>query len=311
MKAIDERMQHHLKTRAAIVSITSNSVLIILKLAAGLFMHSVSVISEAVHSAIDLVAAIVAFMSVRHSGKPADKDHHYGHGKIENISATIEALLIFGAAVYIIYQAVQKLEHGNIEVESLGLGTLVMAASAAVNFIVSRYLFKVAHLTDSAALRGDALHLRTDVWTSLGVLGGLAAIKLTGLEVLDPVVAIVVALLIIKAAWELTKESFSDILDTRIPAKDEELIHRVLAEHSHAITDYHKLRTRKSGHVRYIDLHIVVPGRSMVKDAHSLSDLITSRIKERLANSHVLVHIEPCDGMCNGCHLDCKSMAHS
>ena len=245
-------------------------------------------------------------MSVRLSAKPADREHNFGHGKIENITATIEAVLVFSAAICIIYEALQKLERGNTGIDGLGIGTVVMGISAAANYITSRYMFKVAHQTESAALHGDALHLRTDVWTSLGVFGGLVAIKLTGLDVLDPIVAIMVALLIIKAAWGLTRDSFPDILDKRLPAQDEELIHHVLTEHSHAITDYHKLRTRKSGPIRYIDLHIVVPRDSTVKDAHSLSHHIGSQIRKRLANSQILVHIEPCDGLCEGCHLNCQ-----
>jgi cation diffusion facilitator family transporter len=299
-------MHAQLKTRAAVASIASNSVLIVLKLAVGMLMHSVSVISEAIHSGLDLVAAIIAFVSVHQSDKPADSEHPFGHGKIENITATIEAVLIFSAAIYIIYEAVQKLERGNTGVEGLGIGTVVMGISAAANYIVSRLMFKVARQTESAALHGDALHLRTDVWTSLSVFGGLIAIKLTGLHVLDPIVAIVVALLIIKAAWDLTRDSFPDLLDRRISSRDEEQIHQVLADHSHSISGYHKLRTRQSGPIRYIDLHIVVPRGSTVEEAHLLSHRISARIRECLANSQVLVHIEPCNGLCDGCHLGCK-----
>jgi len=298
-------MNQQLKTHAAILSITSNSVLISLKLVAGILMQSISVISEAIHSLIDLFAAIIAFMSVRFSSKPADKEHQYGHGKIENVTATLEAALIFGAAVYIISQAVQKLSRGNIEVVGLGIGTFVMGLSGVINFIVSRYLFSIARKTESVALHADALHLRTDVWTSFSVLGGLIAIKLTGLKVIDPIVAIVVAILIIKAAWNLIKDSFQDILDTRIPLRDEEIIHNVLANYSDSIVDYHKLKTRKAGPIRYIDIHIVFPKRSTVEDAHALSHRISSRIKERLANSQIMVHIEPCDSLCSGCHLKC------
>jgi cation diffusion facilitator family transporter len=154
---------------------------------------------------------------------------------------------------------VQKLERGNTSVEGLGIGTAVMGISAVVNYIVSRYMFTVARQTESAALHGDAFHLRTDVWTSLGVFYGLVAIKFTSLDAFDPIIAIVVALLIIKAAGNLTKDSFPDLLDARLLSRDEEQIHRVLAEHSHSITGYHKLRTRKSGPIRYIDLHMVVP----------------------------------------------------
>ena len=161
------------KSRAATLSIASNTILIILKLVVGIMMQSVSVISEAVHSGIDLIAAIIAWFAVRESGKPADDKHRFGHGKIENVAGTIEAVLIFGAAFYIIWEAAHKLRTGAVEIESLGLGAAVMVASAIANYLVSRHLLNVAIKTDSVALEADALHLRTDVYTSIGVLGGL------------------------------------------------------------------------------------------------------------------------------------------
>ncbi|MHB1167656.1 MAG: cation diffusion facilitator family transporter, partial [Carboxydocellales bacterium] len=153
-----------------------------------LSMGSVSVLSEAVHSGIDLVAALIAYFSVQKASEPADEEHPYGHGKIENVSGTIEAVLIFGAAVYIINESIHKLQVGG-EVEGLGLGSVIMGISAIVNWIISSRLYKVAKETDSVALEADALHLRTDVYTSLGVLIGLVAIKITGLNILDPLFA--------------------------------------------------------------------------------------------------------------------------
>jgi cation diffusion facilitator family transporter len=291
------------KVNAAMLSIVSNTILVVLKLVVGIVMQSVSVISEAVHSAIDLLAAIIAYFSVRESGKPADTVHRYGHGKIENVSGTVEALLIFAAGIYIIIEALKKLYSENIEIEALGIGAAVMALSAIVNWYISNYLLKIAKESDSVALEADALHLRTDVYTSAGVFAGLVAIHFTGLAVLDPFIAIGVALLIFKAAYDLTKNAFLHILDISLPDQEEQVIHEVLQAFSKNFIEYHKLRTRKAGAERHIDMHLVVPKSQTVAQSHNLSDEITALIKERLASSNVLVHIEPCDGTCDECKI--------
>ena len=293
------------KNRAATLSIVSNTILIVLKLIVGIMMQSVSVISEAVHSGIDLVAAIIAWFSIREAGKPADDEHRFGHGKIENVAGTIEAVLIFGAAFYIIWEAVQKLMAGTVEIESLGLGAAVMAVSAIANYFVSRHLLNVAVKTDSVALEADALHLRTDVYTSVGVLGGLVAIKLTGIAMLDPIVAIVVALMIIKAAWDLTRTAFFHILDVKLPDDEEALIHNVMERYTGRFIEYHKLRTRKSGHIRHIDMHLVVPKQMTVEAGHTLAHQITGDIEKCLPHSLILVHVEPCPGGCESCEVEC------
>lgn len=297
------------KSRAASLSIVSNSMLIVLKLLIGFMMQSVSVISEAVHSGIDLVAAIIAWFSVRESGKPADDEHRFGHGKIENVAGTIEAVLIFGAAFYIIWEAIHKLRTGKVEIESLGLGAAVMAVSAMANYFVSRHLLNVAAKTDSVALEADALHLRTDVYTSAGVLGGLIAIKLTGITLLDPIIAIVVALMIIKAAWDLTRTAFFHILDVKLPDNEEALIHDVMERYRGRFIEYHKLRTRKSGHVRHIDMHLVVPKQMTVEAGHALTHQITADIEKSLSHSIILVHIEPCPDGCELCAVECPKLA--
>jgi cation diffusion facilitator family transporter len=296
------------KSRAASLSITSNSILIVLKLIIGIMMQSVSVISEAVHSGIDLVAAIIAWFSIREAGKPADDEHRFGHGKIENVAGTIEAVLIFGAAFYIIWEAIQKLRGGKVEIESLGMGAAVMAVSAIANYFVSRHLLNVAVKTDSVALEADALHLRTDVYTSAGVLGGLVAIKLTGITMLDPVVAIVVALMIIKAAWDLTRTAFFHILDVKLPDDEEVLIHEVMDRYKSRLIEYHKLRTRKSGHIRHIDMHLVVPKQMTVEAGHTLAHQIEADIEQCLPHSNILVHIEPCPGGCESCAVECPKL---
>jgi len=281
------------KVKATRLSVLSNTVLIVLKLVVGISMGSVSVISEAVHSGVDLVAALIAWYSVRTSSAPADKKHNYGHGKIENVAGTIEALLIFGAAVFIIVEAVHKIAGGSGEVEGLGVGAAVMGVSALANYLVSRHLLRVAVETDSVALEADALHLRTDVYTSVGVLVGLIAIKLTGIAFLDPLVAIVVALLIIKAAWDLTGTAFSDILDAKLPDEEESVIHAVLEKYRDRFVEYHNLRTRKSGHMRHIDMHLVVRRTLTIESGHELCDSISADLRAELKHCQVLVHLDP------------------
>lgn len=297
------------KTYAALLSILSNTVLITLKLVVGLMMHSVSVISEGIHSGLDLIAAIIALFSVRKSSKPPDDKHRYGHGKIENIAGAIEAILIFAAAIYIIFQASNKLMAKHLFIEELDIGAIIMGISAVANFLVSHYLMKIAKETDSIALEADAMHLRTDVYTSLGVLGGLIAIKITGMTIIDPIIAICVALLIIKASYDLTKSALSNVLDVRLPDEEEEIIHEVLDQNGNYFVEYHKLRTRKSGNVRYIDMHLVISKTTSVEDSHALCHSIAGKIHKRLPHSQVLVHIEPCDGGCDSCRIVCSSAA--
>ncbi|MGD9496918.1 MAG: cation diffusion facilitator family transporter [Armatimonadota bacterium] len=291
--------------RVALLSVVSNSTLVLLKLGAGIATGSVAVISEAVHSAMDLVAALIALLAVRAAAVPADEEHPYGHGKAENISGTIEALLIFAAAAYIIYEAIRKLL-GEHEVESPGWGMAVMGVSAVVNIGVSEMLFRVARATDSIALEADGWHLRTDVWTSVGVLGALGFIALTEhyapvlhFHWMDPVAAIGVALLIIHAAWKLTITSARDLMDVALPDEEGQAIHHVLTAHSPGVRGFHNLRTRKAGSQRFVDVHVLVDPAMTVATSHALSDVITDEIQARLPNTVVVVHIEPCDDDCD------------
>jgi cation diffusion facilitator family transporter len=292
------------KTRVALLSVISNTALVLMKLVVGILIGSVSVISEAIHSGMDLVAAIIAWFSVRTSSKPADEDHPFGHGKIENVSGTVEALLIFLAAGWIIYEAVKKFVHPEpIETAVLGVG--VMLISAVTNVIVSNKLFKVGRETDSVALQADAWHLRTDVYTSAGVMAGLALIWLGqwilpgyDLNWLDPVCALAVALLIIKAAYDLTVQSARDLLDANLPEDEQTWIRNLIEENRKTVRGCHDLRTRKAGHFRFIEFHIQVDPIMTVESSHRLAQGLSRAIKEHLANSTVTIHIEPCTGAC-------------
>jgi cation diffusion facilitator family transporter len=303
------------KTSAAILSVASNSLLIILKVVVGLSIGSVAILSEAIHSGVDLIAAMIALFAVRASSRAADDRHPYGHGKFENISGTIEGLLIFLAAGWIIYEAVKKLFDPQ-PIEMPGWGVAVMLVSALVNTFVSRRLFRVGRETDSVALQADAWHLRTDVYTSVGVMFGLLVIWIGGmvwpganLSWLDPAVAILVACLIMKAAYDLTRDSARDLLDVGLPGEDVEWIAGFVAEGWPAVRSFHHLQTRKAGSTRFIDFHVVVSDKMSVAEAHALADEIVVAIKERVPESRVHIHVEPCDFGCkpqcvSGCAVD-------
>ncbi len=278
------------KVSVARLSIVSNTALIIMKLAAGIISGSVSIISEAIHSSMDLVAALIAFFSVRVSDNPPDSRHPYGHGKVENISGVIEALLIFVAAIWIIWEAVKKLAGEPAELESIGIGSIVMLISAIVNTFVSMRLYKVAKETNSVALEADALHLKTDVYTSLGVAAGLGLIMLTGIEILDPIVAILVATFIIFESYQLLKRAFSPLMDTAW--KENEILD--LEKKLNVMqVNYHELRTRVAGNYRFIDLHIQIPENVSVGDAHRYCDKIEEELKSGYDNLNVTIHVEP------------------
>jgi cation diffusion facilitator family transporter len=294
------------KVRVALLSVISNTTLIAIKLVVGLLIGSVSIISEAIHSGSDLLAAIIAFFSVKTSSLPADLGHPFGHGKIENISGTVEALLIFLAAAWIIFEAIRKLLHPE-PIEAVGWGVGVMLVSSVVNIMVSTMLFKVGKETDSVALQADAWHLRTDVYTSAGVMIGLAVIwmghrALPGLHLgwLDPVAAIFVALVIIKAAYELTVRSARDLVDVRLPEEEEAWIRQLIMEYRASVHGFHQFRTRKAGPFRYVEFHMLVDPQMSVEDSHRITDEITAGIETRFPNTSVTIHTEPCNGNCVG-----------
>ncbi|MCB2293509.1 cation diffusion facilitator family transporter [Clostridium algoriphilum] len=280
------------KQKAALLSIFSNTVLIFFKVIAGISMGSVSVISEAIHSSIDLLASIIAFFSIKISSKAEDNDHPFGHGKYENVSGFVEALLILLAAALIVYQSIKRMFEGGT-VENVSAGILVMLIAAAINFVISMILLKAAKRTDSIALEADAMHLLTDVYTSIGVFIGLILLKITNIPIIDPITALLVATLIVKTSITLIKKSLNDLVDSKLPDDDISKILNVLDSHLE-ITMYHSLRTRKSGATREINVNVHVFENVSLVDAHRLSD----KIEEELNNvfpeeSYVMIHLEP------------------
>jgi cation diffusion facilitator family transporter len=276
------------KIKIARLSILSNAFLIILKVIVGLISGSVSIISEAIHSSMDLLAAVIAFFSVRMSDTPPDREHPYGHNKVENVSGVIEAILILVAAIWIIYEAVHKLMVPG-EVESLGLGVGVMLISGIVNWFVSRILYKTARQYDSIALEADALHLKADVYTSLGVMAGLVLIWITDIHMLDPIVAILVAVFILKESYELLKRAYSPLLDVGFSEQEIESIQQIIRKHN---INYHNLRTRKAGNRRFADFHLEFSNNPTVAEAHELCARVTKDIESAFQNIDVTIHLD-------------------
>jgi cation diffusion facilitator family transporter len=287
----------HRKARAARFSILSNSALITLKVVAGVLTGSVAIITEAVHSAIDLVASVVAYFSVRKAEEPADRSHPYGHEKVENLAAALEGVLIVLGAAIIIYEAVSKLSSGG-GVEHIGIGIAVIGFSAVANFVVSRYLYRQAKLTDSPALEGDAAHLRTDAFTSFGVLVALALVAITGIEELDAIAALVVACAIVFAGVRLVSRSSRVLVDEALPQDELDAIATAIDNHgAREVIGYHKLRARRGGSRRYIDLHVQFARGTTLERAHGLSHDLQRAIGDSVGGADVLIHLEPEDAL--------------
>jgi cation diffusion facilitator family transporter len=291
-------------TSAAALSIASNSVLIAIKLAVGLMSGSISIVSEAIHSGMDLLASFIAFFSLRIAGTPADEGHPFGHGKFENVSSALEAFLIFAAAILIVVEAVFKIRAG-AEIELAEAGIAVMLVSVLMNLAVSRHLLRVARANDSLALEADGKHLTTDIYTSVGVLIGLVIIRFTGIHWIDPVVAIGVALLITKTAVDLTRKAFVGLVDISLPQKELDIIRAAVSEHGGETLGFHDLRSRKAGRERYIELHLVFAKDAHVEEAHRLCDHLETDIRSKLPYSNVTIHVEPCTFESSECPIRC------
>ncbi|MGC1166308.1 MAG: cation diffusion facilitator family transporter [Solirubrobacterales bacterium] len=281
------------KSRAAGLSIASNALLIALKLAAGAITGSIAIITEAIHSLIDLVASVIAFFSVRKADEPADAEHPYGHEKVENLAAAIEGMLILVGAGVIVYEATHQLVVG-AEVDRLGVGIAVMAFSVFANLGVSSVLSRQARAHESQALEGDAAHLRTDAMTSAGVLFGLAVVQVTGNAAFDPITALVVAMAIVWAGFRILRRSSAVLVDEALPSAEMDLIEEAIASARTAeVAGYHKLRARRAGSHRHIDLHVQYRSGTSLERAHDLAHRMRASIEAEIPNSEVLIHAEP------------------
>ncbi len=284
-----------LKQRTAIISVVSNSVLILLKVIAGMVTGSVAILTDAVHSSIDLIASIVAYFSVRKAGEPADDTHRYGHEKVENLAASIEGILILIGSAAIAFAAVRRLlGHGSVHTVGLGIG--VVGFSMAVNLVVSTVLARNARRTESAALEGDAAHLRTDALASGAVLVALVLVQLTGAQWLDPAIALAVAGLIVVTGVRLLMRSSRVLVDHALPAGEVDAIRDAISMFApRGIVGYHELRTRRAGARRYVDVHVQFQSGTSLENAHRTAHELQDLVAARLHDADVLIHLEPED----------------
>ncbi len=281
------------KSGAAALSIASNSVLIALKLAAGAITGSIAILTEAIHSLIDLVASVIAFISVRKADEPADEEHPYGHEKVENLAATIEGILILVGAAVIVYEATRRLAVG-ASVESLGVGIAVMGFSVLANLVVSGVLYRQARAHESPALEGDAAHLRTDALTSAGVLLGLGLVQLTGIDAFDSITALVVAAAIVSAGINIIRRSSGVLVDETLPDAEMDRIEEAISTaRTPEVAGYHKLRARRAGRRRHIDFHVQYRSGTTLERAHELAHEMRDSIEAEIPQAEVLIHAEP------------------
>jgi cation diffusion facilitator family transporter len=281
------------KSGAAALSIASNSLLIAIKLAAGAITGSIAILTEAVHSLIDLAASVIAFVSVRKADEPADVDHPYGHEKVESLAAAIEGMLILIGAGIIIYEATHRLAVG-AQVESLGVGIAVMGFSVLANLLVSTVLSRQARAHESLALEGDAAHLRTDALTSAGVLAGLAIVQVTGIVAFDSITALVVAAAIVVAGLRIIRRSSGVLVDEALPDAELDRIEAAIAAaRTPEVAGYHKLRARRAGSRRYVDLHVQYRSGTSLERAHELAHQMRDEIEADVRRAEVLIHVEP------------------
>jgi cation diffusion facilitator family transporter len=281
------------KFGVARLSVVSNSVLIVLKVAAGAITGSIAIITEAVHSSIDLLASIVAYLSLRKADEPADADHMYGHAKAENLAAAIEGMLILVGAGVILYESVHRLSAGG-HIDHIGVGMVVIGISAVVNVAVSTYLYRQARAHDSPALEGDAAHLRADAATSVAVLVGLVLIEVTGVQELDAIVALLVGSAIVYAGVRILSRSSRVLMDEALPADELDLVRKQIADFpAPELVGYHKLRGRRAGSARHIDLHLqFAPGTSLER-AHAVAHELQASVRQQIGRADLLVHMEP------------------
>ena len=293
------------KRRAAALSIASNATLISLKVIAGIATGSVAILTEAVHSGTDLIASITAFVSVRKAGEPADADHLYGHEKIENLAGAIEGtLILFGAAI-ITYEALVRLAKGGHHVHRIGAGIVVIGVSMVANVVVSRIVGRSARQTASAALEADAAHLSADAVSSAAVLIGLALVAATGAQWLDPAIALAVAAWIALAGTRVLLRASRTLVDEALPEVELEEIRSTIRElgADRGVVGFHKLRARRAGARRYVDVHLQFGAGTTLESAHEIAHELTRAIGAQLPGSDVLVHVEPEDRLEPGTEL--------
>ncbi len=279
--------------RYAIYSIIASVLTMGLKFGAWGMTDSVGLLSDATESIINLTAGVLALTAITIAMRPADSDHSYGHGKAEYFSSGMEGVLIILAACAIAYTAIGRFANPQ-ELSNLGPGLLLALVSSVINFVTAKVMLKAAKRFDSITLEADAKHLLTDVWTSVGLVAGLAILLIRPeWKILDPIIAVVMAVNIVFTGIGLVKRSVGGLMDDALPVDELEIIGASIRKHQGAKATFHGLRTRKSGSRRFIDFHLLVPGKTSVMTAHDLCEVIENEIKSKLNQAEVTIHVEP------------------
>ena len=293
------------KKAVASLSILSNTVLSVLKIAAGIISGSISIISEAIHSMSDCLASFLTYFSVVKSSEPADADHPYGHGKFEDMAGFIEGLLIIFASFYIVYESSKKIIFAIPTEKENTLGIAVMLIAVISNIIVSSMLFKIARESNSVSLYADGEHLRTDIYSSLGVLLGLFLIKITGYTLLDPIIAVFVAIYILNTGFSISKKAIKRLLDYSLPEEDIEKIKRIVTAYDNVVLKENGIKARQVGPTNDIDLILQFPSDTSICKCHKICDEIEKQIQTLYKNSSISIHLEP---LCynNNCSSGCN-----
>jgi len=279
--------------------------LIIFKVVVGWLTGSISVLAQAADSLLDLFAGLITFFAIRIAAQPADTEHPYGHGKVEDIAGVVQGILIFIAGGLIIYSAIVRIIEGS-SIELTEAGIAVMAVSIVVSIFLSRHLLNVSRSTGSVALEANARNIAADVYSASAVLVGLTIVRFTGLNIIDSVIAIGVAIYILKVAIDTIRKPVSGLLDETLPSSQQAVIEDCLRKHSREVSGFHALRTRRAGNQSYIDLHLVMARDISLEQAHQICDRIEVEIQSTLREVSVIIHAEPCDNECEQCSAICS-----
>jgi cation diffusion facilitator family transporter len=285
---------HSSLTRFAWISIAAALVTMALKVAAYFLTGSIGLLSDAIESGVNLVGGVMALAMLRIAERPADEDHAYGHGKAEYFSSGVEGTLILVAAASIAWAAVGRLITPK-PLEQIGAGLAVSILASVVNLVVALLLLRVGRKRNSITLEANAQHLLTDVWTSVGVVAGVAAVAFTGWQRLDPIVALAVAANIVWTGVGIVRRSADGLMDAALSPGDLTEIRKVLQAHETDGLQFHALRTRQAGARKFVSVHVLVPGEWTARHSHELLELIEAEIREALPGSHVFTHLEPLD----------------
>jgi len=287
--------QNHLKDkklRTAVLSIAVSFTLIIVKIVVGILTNSISIIASAVDSFLDIITSSVNYFSIQKSEKPADSEHRFGHGKAEGLAGLFQTFVIWSSAVYLVYLSIVRLTEGG-ELVSVDWGILVIFLSIFVSYFLAKYIKKVAKETESLALGADSLHYSVDVYTNTGVVVGLVIIKLTGFNIVDPIISIVIAALIFWSSKDIIFQSVDILMDRELPPDTITEIEKSIMKYAPEVRSFHKLRTRNAGQAKFVEFHVVMDHTLTFVKSHEIAEDIVKEIKGNVPGSEVTIHVDP------------------